>query len=291
MTLTPTAATRKPKSADKPAGYTLVELIVYLVVSAFILLSAIQILGSSQDSSERGIQTSDARQNVRGSIAMMTRELRSAGSGIGNIPVSSWQCDRHLVHHAVAPMQLAQGLTIVGAMDSIGTTLKSRMEFSNSSISCESVSGFDEGDFVVVTDRITAHMFQITGIDGNQNEIIHSSLSPNNPPTAFPDWPANGYARGTSVRKASVVTYYVDQSTNTLMRRERGEDPAFVAGGIPGMELTYRLADGSVESYPADFTQIRAIELTIGSQSDALRHGDYASQILTTTVAPRCIIK
>jgi len=272
-------------------GFTLLELAVYLAVSSLIILSAIQVLSSTQDSQERGTQVADSRQNARACMAMMARELRAAGSGIGFVPVTASYNDEPLTLYGIDEYDSAPGFTITGAMEDVNTTLRRRMKKYTSPMRCKKVTDFAVGDLVIVTDNVTAHMFQVTEIDYELRKLKHAATSPYNPNQAYDDWPPNGYAKGSHVRKVTIVSYYVDESEHALVRSEFGEEPTYVAAGIDSLLVTYVLSDGSVTQSPDDPSQIRAIALTIKSRSNAMRPGGSNHQILETTVVPRCSVR
>jgi type II secretory pathway pseudopilin PulG len=281
------AKARKPGDG----GFALLELVVYMVITAVIVGSAIQVLRSTQDSSERATQVADARQNARATIAMLTRDARMAGSGIPAFPVYGSYEDEPFELHPITPCSGAEGIIITGATDSVSTWLRKPMPDYTTHIKCKSIEGFDVGDLVIVSDEVTTHLFQVTAIDADNRKLKHAASSPYNPSEEHANWPATGYARRSVVRKVDIITYYVNENESVMFRDTPSTGAVPLAGGITSVGVNYVLADGQITPNPADLSLVRALRLDVRSRSNEWRPCDPGEQLLSTTVAPRCIIR
>jgi len=264
---------------------------VYLAVCSLVAVAALQVLASGQDAQERGTQAVDARQNARAALYMMTREIRMGGSGLGPVAVIGSYNGQPFVLYPITPEQGRTGIKIAGALDSVSTRLRYRMPNSSSVLKCVDVTGFEAGDMVIVTDGVTAHLFQVTQVMPQPNELQHRPSSPYNPPGGHSQWPPQGYGPGSIVRKINIITYYFDQLTGEIIRETPSHGPVKIARGISSLSILYHLTDGRTLADPPDPTTIRGVTLQIGASSSILRAGDPASQELTTRVTPRCSIR
>jgi prepilin-type N-terminal cleavage/methylation domain-containing protein len=285
----------KSRSTNKlsgRSGYTLVEIAVSLVILSLVITAAFQMLSAGQDSHERGIQIADARQNLRTAFEMMARDVRAAGSGLSATGVSASLNNNPFHIYPVTPETNPTGFTLMTATgDSVATNLRKFMKFSKSNMRCYSVDGFNIGDLVIVTDGVTAHMFQVTDISAADRNLKVEVTSAYNPDAGHSDWPPNGYIKGGRVLKIDMIRYYVDPAQKSCMRESSVEGASYVSGGITFFDVVYHLSGSDTTRTPADPMEIRAVTLTMRAESDHLRSGDPASQVLSTTLTPRCGIR
>jgi hypothetical protein len=139
--------------------------------------------------------------------------------------------------------------------------LNSDMLFFSTAISVNSISGFDNGALILVTDNAitTTDLFQITGVPAGST--LPHDTNGFNAGAAHTMFPAGGYPSVPPgmVAKARFVRYFIDSTTDpthpTLMvDRMGGAAPQPLADDIEDMQLTYGIdtstpPDGIVDSW------------------------------------------
>lgn len=255
-----------PRTASGSRGFGLVELMVTLVVLGTVLGVVFGAMFRSQDHTRHLGKVADQRQMARTAVQLIEREARMAGSGWGRLTVYYSSNGTPLSISAINPIYggapgRSDALVMLGAWQA-STTLTSNLTTPNDLIRVTSVSGFAANDLILVTNLTSAHLFQVTGVVTATQQLDHATSSPFNVAAGFSNWPAGGYATGSSVYKVTVSTYTYDSTTYrrpALLRVENGGAAQVVAYNVDGFRVHYVLDDGTWNRNPTDLTRISKI--------------------------------
>jgi prepilin-type N-terminal cleavage/methylation domain-containing protein len=233
---------------SRTRGFSLVELMVTTVILGVIMTAMFSVLFRSGNAEQYAANVAEVRSNARAAVQLIERDVRMAGSGWGRLPLNVDNNNTAEVWWALKPGPgggSCDSIRMIGAWDST-TPLTSDMTGSTSTISVQSVAGFNVNDLAVVTDGSSAHMFQVTAVDAVTNQLLHGNTSPYNPvSTAFVwGWPSGGYAANkANVYRISAITYRMDSTSYrrpSLIRAELGRPPAVVMYDVRGFQVWYR---------------------------------------------------
>jgi type IV pilus assembly protein PilW len=259
-----------------------------LVILAIAMTAVFATFISQQKSFTVQSRVAEMQQNMRQAVEYMSRDIRLAGYGIPSLP-DNVTIPNNVIAAGVITMRGLYAKDNTTGPDQIyllyrldmdanqpTTLLNSAMATSSTAISVNVISGFDNGDLILVTDNTitTADLFQITGTPAGST--LPHDTNGFNAAAAHTMFPAAGYLSSPPgmVAKARFVRYFIDTTTDpihpTLMvDRMGGAAPQPLADDIEEMQLTYGLdtstpADGIVDSWTASPTtpsQIRQVRL------------------------------
>jgi type II secretory pathway pseudopilin PulG len=250
-----------------PRGFGLLELLLTLALVTVVLGTLMLASFRSTGATERLTRLTNGRQNARTAVQLIEREIRMAGSGWGRIPVygndSSGAADTlQAVLPGYAGVSSSDSLLLVGASQT-ATTTTTPMLSASSALIVQSVTGFDVGDLVLVTNGSSAHKFQITGTDAAARRLDHGLGANYNAPDGLATtWPPGGYGAGSSVLKLTISSYTYDpvtQRSPALVRHEYGQPPQAVAYNVSGFHVWYQLEDGTWTRHPANMASVVSI--------------------------------
>jgi prepilin-type N-terminal cleavage/methylation domain-containing protein len=275
-------------------GFTLVELMITLVIMIVVLAFVYSTFFHTQREARGVTRVVEARQGARAAVQIMEREVRMAGSGWGRITVngsnSGVPMQLHGIDFGYGGPNAADSLSVLGAWGT-STRLRADMTFANGVIPCDSASGFQVGDMVVVTNEANddAHLFQVTGVNGD--DLQHDASSPFNVLIAgtLPAWPLGGYGTGADVYKVDWVTYFVDSTTfrrPALVRRPAGGTPALLAFDVDAMEIWYQLDDDTETRDPANLASVARIVPRLRTRV-TMQNGAVYSDSIWASIRPR----
>jgi len=271
------------------AGFSLIEVMSALVILAIAMTAVFATFISQQKSFTVQSRVAEMQQNLRQAVEYIARDIRLAGYGVPDnvtIPDGAVATGVTSIHSLYAkdnttgPDQIYLLYRFDMDANQPPTLLNSTMGSFSTAISVGSVSGFDNGDLILVSDNTTttADLFKITGTPAGG--ILPHDTSGFNASTAHPGFPAGGYIVNPAamVAKARFIRYFIDTTTDpahpTLMvDRMGGATPQPLADNIEDMQLTYGLdtnADGVVDSWsasPATPSQIRQVRLQFSART------------------------
>ena len=280
---------------DGRGGFTLLETMVALSIFSMVLIGLHRMVASNERAQEVGTRISHVNQDIRAALEIVSRDIRMAGSGFAGIPV---QTSNGTVREVIYP--ITPGYAVGGPADSVSvlaglgeavTLLATTMENPVSDIECVSVDGFEVGDLVVVTDGVSADLFEVTAISVGNAKLHHSSSSPKNNSAWHSEWPAGGYPAGSRAVKVSQITLKTeeDQGVVRLTRRVDEETPVALIENVKALTFTYRISDGTQSRNPASLDRIQEV---IVSLEASLRSGwglEDRSVVTNTSVRPRSV--
>lgn len=250
------------ESIKKQRGISLVELMVAITLSLILGVALIQIFSSSRSAYRVQEATSRLQENGRYTLEAMAQDVRMAGymgcASIDKIPVTikassppsdvvfdSSNIVRGLDNVITGNTYNAQPgtdvLIIRRASDS-GVRLDGNMTADNANISIVSnVPGFKEGDFLFITDCMSADLFRATNVSTGSVTIAHSASGNTDPKLSKP------YGSDAEVLAFKSVAYFIRDTGRTtqnnqpilaLYTQARG------AGQGSGALVSYELVEG-----------------------------------------------
>jgi len=248
-----------------PAGFTLVELAVSVVVTALILSAAVGTVFRLEKSWDASQDRADVTRNSRAALEMLARDLRMAGSGFAGRTLTTGGAPDNRLY----PLQSMDGgefgtdtLVVISGEGGLSTVTTAIMASPSGNLLVEDAAGFAQGDLVVVTDGDDANLFEVTSL-GDGNRLDHAATSPYNDPNGHDAWPAGGYPSGSTVVKVEKVSYWIDDTgaVPKLYRRMGSGIPLPLAHGVEALNVRFVLADGSVSSDPDNPALIRSVQV------------------------------
>jgi type II secretory pathway pseudopilin PulG len=239
-------------------------MLVAMVLTGIVLTTVFTAFFRSQQAARDASRVVERRQNARLAIQLLERDLRMAGSGFGRMIVGGAYNGAPLVLAAVTPgyggsESASDTIGILGAWD-VTTTLTSGMPNSSSELNVADASGFHSGDFCIVTNGVTADMFQVTQANVVSGKLQHNPSSPYNSAGGHSTWPEpNGYGAGSMVFRVTWVSYRLDTTSykrRALVRRIAGGTDQVVAYDIRDFRVAYELQNGTTTRDPGDLSMI-----------------------------------
>lgn len=281
------------RSPADPAGFSLVELMVAIVLLSAVVGTVMSMLMNVQRSWSVSRDQMVSQQNERAGVELMVRDIRMAGTGFAGRPLTTGG----VPHHVIYPLEPRPGtgsgdtLIVTAGFSGVRSSTSAAMGSPSDALKVASVTGFSLNDLVVVTNGVEANMFQVTAVDGNTNTLGHSESSPYNLAADHTLWPAQGYPVGSTVAQVGRVFYWVDDTgTVPKLRRQRGgETPLTVAANVTGMRFRYLCADGSLSSSPSDPSLIRSVLLEYLSPAAGGGSEGGDSDTLSVRIQPRVL--
>jgi prepilin-type N-terminal cleavage/methylation domain-containing protein len=218
-------------------GLTLIELLVALVISAVVIAAAYRTFVGQQKTYTVQEQVVDMRQNVRGAIITMMRELRMTGfGGVGMVlPITLGSSTYQNVVNANRPS--TGWITIVTALTSSGTTLTGAS--STYKITVASLADFD-------TDR--KKYISIGGVESNTITSINTGTKE----LTLKERLVYKHAANTRVYPIRAVSYYAG-----LRDENTGGGAQPTVANIEKLQFEYLDAQGNTAASDAAVEMIR----------------------------------
>lgn len=246
-----------PREQHLSRGFTLIELLVTVTLLVVVIGALLSTLNRTRGEAERIETLVEQRQSARSAVQLLERDVRMSGSGWGRTPVVISVNGTADTIYAITPdatggTHASDSLMIMGAW-AASTTITSAMPNPSSILKVQDVTGFSDGDLVVISDGTSANMFEVTGTNSSSGNIQHNPSSPYNPPGGFSQWPAGGYGVGAQVYKINILTYRVDSTSYrrpALVRQEFRKSAEIVAYDVDRFQVWYRMQDGTLTRAP-----------------------------------------
>jgi len=289
--------TGSPLRRRPEAGFTLIEIMVALAILTIAMTAVFATFSSQQLSYTNQNRVAEMQQNLRLAADMLVRDIRLAGYGL---PMTTGTSADNVVLPATGN---PHGITTMRALFPVDNTTGPDQFYvlylydmdanqppaeltadmtATTSVTVDNTAGFvaGGGELVLVTDRVTADLFQTTsgGTATTLNFAIGTpvynalSLHQDNGVTRLYQVGTQPGSPPTVAAKARFVRYFIDNVTDpnhpTLMvdRLIAGQPPQPVADDIEDMQLSFGLdtnADGVVDTQrsTAGGTAISAAEI------------------------------
>ncbi len=259
-------------------GFTLLELLVSIAVSAIILLGLYLLLETGLNTSSRGEQRLDIQQGARAALDTLVRDLRMAGSGLpnprdyNNPPAAFTAATANSISFLTDPLNASTVLTANAAAGTATISVSSTPNFSAGGTLY--IFGSDGGS------PPANHWESATIAEGG---VAASSLT-------LTSGLSHTYIAGSQVAQPQTYTY---DRNGTTLRRDAGDGngPQPLAENISGIEIKYfNNSDSEINppSLHAHLDDIRRLEINITAfKADRLR-GDQ-TYLLKSSLRPRNI--
>ncbi len=257
-------------------GFTLVELLVGLVISGFLVSAGFSMYLNQHQGWITQEQVSDMQQNVRAAMHEMENTIRMAGYGLPN---------------GLQPIYAANTnpdtITLLYQNEfQVLAPVEHNMPQPSAEIRCDGhdISGFKADTWAYIYDPAsdTGEFFFITQVQNSSGHIQHNQgqLS-------------RCYPAGSMVMTLDRYKFYVDTSDaahpNLMVQREG--NPAYVyAENIEDLQLQYGLANGVLVDVPPAGNLVRDVQITISAhteRTDPQFQGDYRHRTLVSSVKVR----
>ncbi|MEJ2399462.1 MAG: PilW family protein [Gammaproteobacteria bacterium] len=251
-----------PGHTIREQGFTLVELMIAIAISAILLLGVVQVFVISRHSYHLDNGLAHAQENARFAVHTMSEDIRMAGyigcraANVANILKNN----TNYLYDFDTPYQITQ-VNGSGALAS-------------SSFQLSTTAGLSQFDIVMVSDCNQASIFQITNTKpSTNNTVVHQTGTgtPGNctnnmgspvPTTGCTNTSGTNYAYGLSAGMLKLVAtaYYIGKSTsgtgNALYRlsmdKGKAGNPEELAEGVEDMQILYGVdtnGDGLANQY------------------------------------------
>jgi prepilin-type N-terminal cleavage/methylation domain-containing protein len=240
-------------------GFTMIELMVTLVLLGMAGTFIYTVFITQHNSYVAQQDVSETQQDVRVSLDMLTRDLRSTGYGVANggtgITAAS---NNSITFHVAQGFHVASGASPFLAANPAGTA-----------ITVNTVTPFAVGDTVRIMsmlDRSQIGSYTVNAIDSGTHTLTLSGA------------PTTAHQGDAIVGADNAITYSlaggVLQRTSTMNGTEN------LADQMLGLQFNYTLDDGSVTSSVtgANLANIRMVQVTMSSQTirDIAKAGSHA---------------
>ena len=276
-------------------GFTLVEVLVALAMTGIVMTVMFTMFRTSQRSYSTQDQVAEMQQNLRVAMSFVSRDVRMSGCGMNLMPdlvpdiqtyydnqddggTAAWNLLLPLspTNSSTSPdsLDIMYGNVKTGEYDA---SITKGMPDASAVIQVDDNGNFEPGDFVVITDGVTAVLFEVTDVitlTAPEGKLIHNSgLSFYNPPAAFKAFPeTSGYGVGSrcyNFGSLTWITYFVDWTDpdhpNLMANRHDGNGNQVVADNIEDLQFHYFMEDGTETEAPplSKAKEIRAVRITI----------------------------
>jgi len=278
-------AVRKPLLARSSTGFSLVELMVALTIGLIILAAT----GMLFVSSKKGYSTQDSlahlQENGRFAIQFIVKDLRLAGyyGCVDDINAESIHStlngDTSFDYNAQTPIEGLNGSANtwypststslpsgrIAGTDAImvrmgdpdgSLTVTSEMPNESAEVKVSSVSGFSEGEVVMISDCASADVFQITAVQTASSKLQHAPGGAD--ATQDPPWPGNDTGQGGKLSKA-----YGPPGSKVMKFYNR---QFYIGTGASGNPALFRITNSGTAEELVD--GIESIRLLFGKDTD-----------------------
>jgi len=303
-------------------GFTFVELMIAMMIGLMVLATVSMIFVDSSSAYRLIEGLNRTQENGRFAMFFLTEDIRKAKQmGCSpttvvnhlNNPNDYYQAGANIVGYtqanlpsALSPSEVVPGtdvISITRMSDAAISVTAPYMTTTSGAIHVKPGSDLDEGDIVLITDCVTAELFQITAPSdpGTNGTLVHGTGGndyPGNAEKAF----SKTYGAGAMVVRFITKYYYIGYDAS-------GEPALFVLGDnavlvntelvgyIEGLNAMYGQdtdADGSVDVYDpaagvADWSQVKTVQVSVVARTPekvSVLH-DYRTQTYQTTVLIR----
>jgi prepilin-type N-terminal cleavage/methylation domain-containing protein len=273
-------------------GFTLIELVVAMVISLVVMGAIYGTFKSQEDSFVIQDQVAAMQQNLRGAMYVMTRDIQMAGF-ITNFDTKTYtnvDWDPTLAgNEAIRPLIYGRNNDNGSGIDvKPGTDVIVIAEASNDPSDSRQLGATDTVTPTTLTlDTSIAHtpnlddtVFKFGVLvknDLSRAEVFQVQSKAGNVLT-FQNALQENYDTGDRVYLAHVIIYKVninDPLHPSLQREDLGNDQGFqtVAEDIDNLQLRYLLANGTTVDNPAQWTDVRAVQVSLLARTDHINRG------------------
>jgi prepilin-type N-terminal cleavage/methylation domain-containing protein len=257
-------------------GFTLVELLIALLISGFVVSAAYGIYLTQHEGWIIQEQVSNMQQNIRAAMHELETRIRMAGYGLpgGFQPI-------------YAANSNPDTITILFQNEfGVEAPLEHDMPLPSAELRCDGhdISGFEENTWAYIYDPVadTGEFFYITNVQVSASHIQHNTTPL-----------SRKYPQGSTVMYVDLVKFYVDFSDSNhpnLMVQKVGESPTIYAEDIEDLQFRYGLANGVYMDVPPSASVVREVAITLTARTereDLQFDGEYRRRTLASNVKVR----
>ncbi len=257
-------------------GFTLVELLVGLVITGFVVSAAYGIYLNQHEGWIIQEQVSNMQQNIRAAMHELETRIRMAGYGLpgGFQPIYAANANPDTI-------------TILFQNEfGVEVPLEHDMPQTSAELRCDGhdISGFKEDTWVYIYDPVadTGEFFYITKVQEAAGHIQHNTAPL-----------SRKYPQGSTVMYVDLHKFYVDFSDSNhpnLMVQRPGESPLVYAEDIEDLQFRYGLANGVFVDVPPLGSLVREVAITLTARTereDLQFDGEYRRRTLASNVKVR----
>ncbi len=269
-------------------GFTLIELLVAMVISLVVMGAIYGTFKSQQDSFVIQDQVTAMQQNLRAAMYTMSRDIQMAGyiSNFDSQTYTTIDWDPTLVgNEVIRPLIYGRNNDNGSGVDvKPGTDVIVIVKASNDPADNRQLTA---GDTVTNT-TLTLNPFDLNldasvykfGIlvksDLSRAEIFQIQSKAASTVT-FTNSLQESYSTGDWVYRADVIIYKIDENANhpSLLRQNLGDDNGFqiIAENMDNLQLQYVLANGTTVDNPAQWADVRAVQVCLLARTDHINRG------------------
>jgi prepilin-type N-terminal cleavage/methylation domain-containing protein len=259
-----------------PGGFTLLEMLVALTITGFVVSAAYGIYVAQHRNWIVQEQITDMQQNARAAMHELETRIRMAGYGLpaGLQPIYAWNTDPDTIA-VLSKNESACEAPIEHSMPQPGSELRC----DGHDISC-----FEKNTWAYIYDPFadTGEFFYITHVQVSASHIQH-----NNSPLS------RRYPQASVVTMVDSYKFYVDTTDSNhpnLMLVREGNQGYVYAEDIEDLQLRYGLANGVFVDVPPAASVVREVLVTITARTerrDPQFQGRYRRRTLTSEVKVR----
>lgn len=258
----------RTRSAQR--GFTLVELMISLVLFAFVVAGILAVAVSMTGGFREQRDATNAEGLVRVPIDYIADAIRQASPGVPGFNIqdaNSCSTSALTVTNNASSAPFVSGtdvLDVIYASGGVMTQTKTAFT-SGTTIDLVDVTGFANGDYVVISNLGSGHFFHITGVNTGTNQLTVETLC------GSYALPATGYNAGSFAIRAVHSKFYIGllDGANALWM-----DPDSSGVAFTGDKAAEPLAEG---------VEDMQIAVGIDTAADGLTPGEWVS---TNTVWP-----
>jgi prepilin-type N-terminal cleavage/methylation domain-containing protein len=234
-------------------GFSLIELLVVLVISAVAMAAVFQSFVAQVHPHAAQEQVVEMRQNLRASVDRMTREIRMAGYG-GNMMGAFGNVNTFT--SVISPVNGSSN-------DSVTIILADEM----AKLSQNAPAGTTQLILNVTngSDLFNTNKKKYVCLNGQNNYVV-ANVSGDTITLATPL--SEDHLANETVSLVKAITYKIQSGTANLVRDENtGGGNQIMTDAVEDLQFQYILSDGSVSDSPGTPSEIRSVSLTVAART------------------------
>lgn len=241
-------------------GFTIVELLVAMSISAILAVLAFQFLSAMTTSFEETREVAEMQQELRWGMNFLSENIQQAGNGAP--PTCGWP----IIKASNMPGGLPDSLTIIGCFKSINITITQQWGNAGSQEMLDDTSEIEIGDLAVISDGTFSEIFMIT--DKTDLHVWHDTYPPWNDDIKLD----HRYAEGSTLTVISYYQFYVEttaEGRKNLVLAHQYYGPQILVGDVEDFQIRFQMKDGQWIDEPDsnEIYDIRLVEVTIRARS------------------------
>ncbi len=251
---------KKMMHGSSEKGFTIVELLVSMSISAILAVLAFQFFSSMGSSFGERRQEAEIQQELRWGMNFLSETVQLAGNGVP--PTCGWP----VIKATNMPGGLPDSLTIIGCFKSVNITTTQPWGNAGSQEMLDDTSEIEIGDLAVISDGTYSEIFIVT--DKTDLHVWHDMYLPWNDDKKLD----HRYAEGSTLTMISYYQFYVEttpEGRQNLVLKHQYYGPQILVGDVDDFQVRFQMKNSSWKDEPdaTEIYDIRVVEVTIRSRS------------------------